>query len=85
MQLSTRLEKADGYSILRKLATKAEQKFDAAAVAIQERPDPSALDLTFLARQLVSCALPHSNPALLTRGNSGHSLPLGFPPKAPSA
>jgi hypothetical protein len=65
--------------------TRAQQKLLDAGVQINEQPD--AVELAYLARQLVQCTLPHTDPGevpLWTRTNGNFTLVIartGFDPK----
>ena len=59
------------------VVTAAQEKLITAAIAIRENPD--AVERAFMARQLVQCTLPHSNPgnvALWSRRNGNSLLTL---------
>jgi len=59
------------------IVTAAQEKLITASIAIRENPD--AVERAFMARQLVQCTLPHSNPgnvALWSRRNGNSLLTL---------
>ena len=61
------LTKAGSSALVQKLArpiSNAQQKLLDAAVTIHENPDPDSADLAFMARQLIQCTLPHSDPCI---------------------